>query len=116
MELRINSDSRAAYVLINLVHKEGTAKFYINTLTRLFNAVLYNQEDLGMDDTEAIETLRTLALLRADIKDLANDNNLAKSVARVNKYSDTCEMDFGAFPDPDSTTEQKDENEEGGNK
>lgn len=85
MELTIKTNSPAANVIIALTHPAGSAKFYIDTLSRLFNAVLYNQDDLGMSDTEAIETLRALSLLKADIKAIASDPLLGE---KIREYQD----------------------------
>lgn len=71
MEITIKINDKAARAIAGIAHNAGTAEMYVNTLSRLFNAVLYNQDDLGMDDTEAITTLQTLGLLRADIQDIA---------------------------------------------
>ena len=71
MEITIKINDKAARAIAGIAHNAGTAEMYVNTLSRLFNAVLYNQDDLGMDDTEAITTLQTLGLLRSDIEDIA---------------------------------------------
>lgn len=85
MEIKINTESKAAAAIINIAHCTGLAETYTDTITRLFNAVLYNQDDLGMDDTEAIDTLRVLALLRDDIRDIAGDQGLAESIRALQK-------------------------------
>lgn len=64
--------------IMALKHTAGTAELYDCTLERLFNAVLINQDDFGMDDTEAIETLRALSLLRSDLSDIAYDETLSR--------------------------------------
>lgn len=71
MEITIKINDKAARAIAGIAHNAGTAEMYVNTLSRLFNAVLYNQDDLGMDDTEAITTLQALGLLRSDIEDIA---------------------------------------------
>lgn len=76
MKLIINTDSAAAKAITAMIHSAGTSETYINTLSRLYNCVLHNQDDLGMDDTEAIDTLRCLDLLRSDIRDIATDKDL----------------------------------------
>lgn len=74
----ITTDLSAGLLAIaGLQHAAGTAETYENTLERIFYAVLHNQDDLGMDDSEAIDTLRTLELLRADIRAIATDHVLA---------------------------------------
>lgn len=49
----------------------GTYEAYDSHLARIFNTILYQGDDLGMDDTETVDTLRALALLRADLAVLA---------------------------------------------
>ena len=71
MEITIKINDKAARAIAGIAHNAGTAEMYVNTLSRLFDAVLYNQDDLGMDDTEAITTLQALGLLRSDIEDIA---------------------------------------------
>lgn len=71
MKTTIKINDKAARAIAGIAHNAGTAEMYVNTLSRLFNAVLYNQDDMGMDDTEAITTLQTLGLLRSDIQDIA---------------------------------------------
>lgn len=61
----------AADVLTALRHSAGTSEAYLATLMRLFNAVLYNQDDFAMTDSEAMDTLRTLSMLMTDIKVLS---------------------------------------------
>lgn len=80
MELRINTESAAARAIVALTHSAGTAEIYINTLSRLYNAALFCQDDLGMGDTEALDTLRALALLRSDIQDIAADKKLGRII------------------------------------
>ena len=74
----INTESRGARAIIGITHAAGTAEMYLNAIDRIFNTVLYNQDDLGMSDTEAISTLQTLGLLRSDIQDIAADKNLPR--------------------------------------
>ena len=80
METTINTESRAVRAIIGIAHAAGIAEMYLNTLDRIFNTVLYNQDDLGMSDTEAISTLQTLGLLRSDIQDIAADKDLASAL------------------------------------
>ena len=69
--------SAGLLAIAGLQHAAGTAEAYENTLDRIFNAVLLNQDDMGLDDSEAIDTLRTLELLRADLRAIATDPVLA---------------------------------------
>lgn len=61
----------AVRVIEGLRHPAGTLDVYRNTLTRIFNQVLHTAEDLGMDDLEALETLRVLDMIRRDLAALA---------------------------------------------
>lgn len=92
MELRINTESPAARAIIAMAHAAGTAEIYLNTLSRLSNAVLFNQDDMGMDDTETIDTLRTLSLLRNDIQDIATDKTIASSLERADSQRGDIEI------------------------
>lgn len=83
MKLTINTESAAASAITAMVHSAGTSEIYINTLSRLYKCVLHNQEDLGMDDTEAIDTLRTLDLLKSDIQDISTDKDLKSALLHV---------------------------------
>lgn len=80
MKTTINTESRAVRAIIGIAHAAGIAEMYLNTLDRIFNTVLFNQDDLGMSDTEAISTLQTLGLLRSDIQDIAADKDLARAL------------------------------------
>lgn len=109
MEITINSESRAGRAICGIVHVAGTAKLYIHTLNRLFNAVLYNQDDLGMDDTEAITTLQALGLLRSDIADIADDEDLARALhaeCQMPAEADTTEEEETPDPETDQTNDQ----------
>ncbi|WP_289299667.1 hypothetical protein [Duncaniella muris] len=100
MEITINTESRAAQILLALTHKAGTAEIYINTLSRIINAALFNQDDLGMSDTEALDTIRTLSLLRSDIEDIAADTSIADHIIHAQK-NQACQPTSGDNkPDP----------------
>lgn len=55
----------------SLRHPAGTLDVYRTTLTRLYNSVLHFAEDFGMDDAEALNTLRALDMLRRDLTAIA---------------------------------------------
>ncbi len=61
----------AQQVIEALRHSAGTHEVYRNTLTLIFNQVLHAAEDLGMDELEALETLRALDMIRRDLAALA---------------------------------------------
>lgn len=88
METMINTESRAVRAIIGIAHAAGIAEMYLNTLDRIFNTVLFNQDDLGMSDKEAISTLQTLGLLRCDISDIAADKNLARALGVGRQMTD----------------------------
>lgn len=71
MNNNIKLTPEAERVIEGLRHPAGTLDVYRNTLTRIFNQVLHTAEDLGMDDLEAIETLRALDMIRRDLAALA---------------------------------------------
>lgn len=73
MNNNIKLTPEAEQVIEDLRHPAGTHEVYRNTLTRIFNQVLHAAEDLGMDELEALETLRALDMLRRDLAVLATD-------------------------------------------
>lgn len=62
----------ALVVIEALQHNKGTFTFYANALKRLFNFVLDQSDEIGMSDTEAINTLRALQYIREDLVTIAN--------------------------------------------
>lgn len=62
----------AVAAIERLQHNCGTYEFYNTTLTRLFNFVLDQSDEIGMDDTEAIHTLRVLHYLKEDLAQISN--------------------------------------------
>lgn len=54
-----------------LRHNCGTYAYYSDTLSRLFNYVLTQSDEIGMDDTEAVHTLRVLHSLKTDLSYIA---------------------------------------------
>lgn len=62
----------ALVVIEALQHNNGTYTFYTNALKRLFKFVLDQSDEIGMDDTEAIHTLRALQYIREDLATIAN--------------------------------------------
>lgn len=67
----ITLSSKAVAVIERLQHTRGTYDFYATTLTRLFNYVLDQSDEIGMSDTEAVHTLRVLRYLKDDITHIA---------------------------------------------
>lgn len=62
----------AVAAIERLQHHCGTYEFYNATLTRLFNFVLDQSDEIGMDNTEAIHTLRVLQYLKEDLAQFSN--------------------------------------------
>ena len=72
--------SDAALAAINgLQHTAGTYHYYRATLDRIFNTVLHVSEDLGMDDMEAVATLRAIDGIRRDLAAIAGSVARRKS-------------------------------------
>lgn len=72
MTTKILTLSTTAIAAIDrLQHKNGTYEFYASTLSRLFNHILDQSDEIGMSDTEAIHTLRVLQYLKDDIAHIA---------------------------------------------
>lgn len=61
----------ATQVIRNLQHSCGTFGYYDDTLTGLFNYILDQSDEIGMDDMEALHALRVLNALKADLRILA---------------------------------------------
>lgn len=115
MILKIDTQSPAGQAILALVHKEGTAKTYLDTIARLSKAVLYWQYDMGMDDTEAIGTLRTLDLMRMNIEDISRDKALCMEAKGIRDkapgvafFDDFCSGD-AEDEDTDDTEPEEDE-------
>lgn len=71
MNQNIKLTPDAERVIEGLRHPAGTLDVYRNTLTRIFNQVLHTAEDMGMDELEALETLRAIDMIRHDLAALA---------------------------------------------
>lgn len=67
--IQVSNEARAA--IIGLQHNAGTYHYYRATLDRLFNTVLHASEELGMDDMEAVATLRAIDSIRQDLAAIA---------------------------------------------
>jgi len=67
----INLSTAAIASIDRLQHKNGTYDFYSATLSRLFNYILDQSDEIGMSDTEAIHTLRVLQYLKEDLAQIA---------------------------------------------
>jgi len=67
----ITLTSEAVSAIESLRRPAGTLDVYRNTITRIYNQVLYVAEDLGMDEIETLNTLRALDMLRRDLTAIA---------------------------------------------
>ncbi|MBE6305699.1 MAG: hypothetical protein E7082_07295 [Bacteroidales bacterium] len=76
----------AAHVAIKaLQHSAGTYPYYRTTLDRLFNIILRIYDEMGMDDLEAITTLRALDDLRQDLAAIAGSVALGSHAEEATK-------------------------------
>lgn len=67
----ITLSTSAIAAIDRLQHKNGTYDFYSATLSRLFNYILDQSDEIGMSDTEAIHTLRVLKYIKEDLAQIA---------------------------------------------
>lgn len=68
----IKLSTGAIDAIVALQHKNGTFVYYDHTLSRLFNFVLDQSDEIGMSSHEAIETLRALDSIRKDLAAIAS--------------------------------------------
>lgn len=71
MQKNINLSIAAVRAIEALQHKNGTYNYYRETLSRLHAYILHQSDEIGMSDTEALNTLRALDALSSDLADLA---------------------------------------------
>ena len=71
----ITLSSTAIAAINRLQHKNGTFEFYSTTLSRLFNYILEQSDEIGMSDTEAMHTLRVLQFLKEDLAQIAGKDD-----------------------------------------
>lgn len=83
-DIKISAEARTA--IEALQHNCGTYRYYDDTISRLFNYVLEYSDEMGMDDTEAMSTLRTLQNLRYDLASIAG--NVALAVKECRRIDD----------------------------
>ncbi len=67
----ITLSPEAIAAIEGLQHPCGTFSFYTDTLSRLYNYILAQSEEIGMDATETLHTLRALHFLKADLAYIA---------------------------------------------
>ena len=95
MEKNIKLSPEAARAIDALRHSAGTHNLYRNTITRIFNQILHTAEDLGMDELEAIETLRALDMLRRDITAIATKPKSERFNSSDDDETETAIIDQG---------------------
>lgn len=71
---------KAIEVIEALQHNCGTHRYYNETLTRLFNLILAMGDEIGMDDTETVHTLRVLKALKTDRAYLAGCGDISEKL------------------------------------
>lgn len=71
MEKNLNLSCDAISAIKALQHKNGTYHYYADTLSRLINLIFNQSDEIGMSDTEAMATLRTLHALRDDLNSIS---------------------------------------------
>lgn len=67
--IQVSDEAHAA--IIGLQHPIGPYDYYRCTLDRLFNTILHTSDELGMDDTETVDTLRAIDSIRRDLAAIA---------------------------------------------
>lgn len=82
-----------------LQHSNGTYRFYADTLTRLFNHVLQQSDEIGMDATEALDTLRALHFLKSDLRHIAERAGTESNVSTSDDLDDRVESVFSSDDD-----------------
>lgn len=98
-----------------LQHKNGTYRFYTDTLGRLFNYILSQSDEIGMSATEAIATLRALKYLKSDLQQIAGAVAEEPEAATSEEISDRVEAvfsDFDETPDTSAPGEGADDHEQ----
>lgn len=95
METKNIAHTPEALVVIEaLQHNNGTYTFYTNALKRLFNFVLDQSDEIGMSDTEAINTLRALQYIREDLATIANRQAQTPTAPATEETADKVETAF----------------------
>ncbi len=86
-----------------LQHNCGTFQFYIDTLSRLYNYILTQSYEIGMDDTETIHTLRALHFLKIDLACIAGRTRtpITYTPATDEETAERVEGTFAGFQDSD---------------
>ncbi len=91
----------AIVAIEGLQHNCGTYSFYSDTLSRLYNYILAQSEEIGMDDTETLHTLRALHFLKADLAYIAGRDctPITYTPATDEETAERVEATFADFQD-----------------
>lgn len=90
----ISLSAHAVRAIEALQHKNGTYRFYADTLGRLFNYILSQSDEIGMSETEAIHTLRVLQYLKEDLATIANRQAQTPTALSTEETADKVETAF----------------------
>lgn len=112
MENNINLTPDAVKAIEALQHPEGTHTYYRDTLSRLFNFVLSQSDEIGMSDTEAMHTLRVLDAVRADLTAIADTAATRSDEAPASAEDAASRVDATFEEFQDSNYQELDEGEE----
>jgi hypothetical protein len=72
MKNNITLSEKAQNVIASLQHPAGIYEIYSAQLTKVFNILLYQSDEIDMPGDEALEALRTIGMIREDLATLAN--------------------------------------------
>lgn len=97
----ITLSPEAIAAIEGLQHPCGTFSFYTDTLSRLYNYILAQSEEIGMDATETLHTLRALHFLRADLAFIAGRDRtpITYTPATDEETAERVEATFDDFQD-----------------
>lgn len=92
----INLTAGAVTAIKALQHNCGTYRFYSDTISRLFSFILYQSDEIGMSDNEALSTIRALHCLRQDLAAIAGDAATAAGVPSYEEIAQRVENVFSS--------------------
>lgn len=102
----ITLSAEAVAAIEGLQNSCGTYDYYASTLSRLFNYVLAQSDEIGMDDTEAIATLRVLQSLKTDLAYIAGRDRtpITHTLATADETAERVENTFADLQDSGEDT------------
>lgn len=97
----ITLSPEAITAIEGLQHTCGTFQFYIDTLSRLYNYILAQSDEIGMGDTETLHTLRALHFLKIDLACIAGRTRtpITYTPAAEEETAERVEGTFAGFHD-----------------